>query len=149
MMYQSILPPVRTMLLAAGILIFSTSIRAQSVDSLIREAYKNNPQLESLARQADAAVFRAAAAGAMPAPSLAIEFSQVPTNSTNFLNDGISDNISFSQMFMLGGKLSAMSAVEKKKGALLEHTRASLLVKVRAAGEFCFGNDAAIGKFGS
>ncbi len=133
MMYQSILPPVRTMLLAAGILIFSTSIRAQSVDSLIREAYKNNPQLESLARQADAAVFRAAAAGAMPAPSLAIEFSQVPTNSTNFLNDGISDNISFSQMFMLGGKLSAMSAVEKKKGALLEHTRASLLVKVRAA----------------
>jgi outer membrane protein TolC len=111
----------------------STAAHAQSVDSLIRAAYRNNPQLESLGHQADAAEYRASAAGAMPAPSLGIEFSQVPVTSANIVNEAVSDNLSVSQMFMLGGKLSAMSRVERKKGAYLEHTRAEMLVKVRAA----------------
>jgi outer membrane protein TolC len=126
-------PAVRTVLFAAMMVITSAKTFGQSVDSLIREAYRNNPQLQSLTHQADAAGYRASAAGALPAPSFGVEFSQVPTNSANVLNDAISDNITLSQMFMLGGKLSAMSDVEKRKGTMLEHTRASLLVKLRAA----------------
>ncbi len=107
-------------------------IQAQSVDSLIREGLKNNPQLKSYEYQIQAAGFRANASQALPAPTVGLEFSQIPTNSFNVLNDAISNNISFSQMFMLGGKLSAMSEVEKKKGKVLEQNQGSLAVQLRA-----------------
>lgn len=130
-------PPIslfgQTIVFAATMLVLCANVRAQSVDSLIREAYRNNPQIEALAYQADAAAYRADAAGAMPAPTLGIEFSQVPTNSVNLVNDAVSNNLSLSQMFMLGRKLSAMSGVEKKNRDLLQHTHASLLVKLRTS----------------
>ncbi len=105
---------------------------AQPVDSLIREAYKNNPQLKSFEYQIQATGFRASSSSAWPAPTIGIEFSQIPTNSTNFLNDAISNNISISQMFMLGGKLSAMSEMEKRKGSVLEQNVGSFQVQLRA-----------------
>jgi len=49
-----------------------------------------------------------------------------------FWNDATSNNLSLSQMFMLGGKLSAMSDVEKKRGNVLEQNRGSLEVQLRA-----------------
>ena len=105
---------------------------SQSVDSLVQEALKNNPQLKSFEYQIQATGFRANAAGALPAPSLGLEFSQIPTNSINLLNDATSNNLSLSQMFMLGGKLAAMSEVEKKRGNVLEQNRGSLEVQLRA-----------------
>ncbi|MCX6121162.1 MAG: TolC family protein [Ignavibacteriales bacterium] len=105
---------------------------AQPVDSLIQEAYKNNPQLKSFEYKIQATGFRASSASAWPAPTLGIEFSQIPSNSTNILNDAISNNLSISQMFMLGGKLSAMSEMEKRKGRVLEQNLGSFQVQLRA-----------------
>ncbi|MFA5833913.1 MAG: TolC family protein [Bacteroidota bacterium] len=107
-------------------------VQAQSVDSLIREGLKNNPQLKSYEYQIQATGFRANASQALPAPTVGLEFSQIPTNSFNVLNDAISNNLSVSQMFMLGGKLSVMSEVEKKKGKVLEQNQGSLGVQLRA-----------------
>jgi cobalt-zinc-cadmium efflux system outer membrane protein len=105
---------------------------AQPVDSLIQEAYKNNPQLKSFEYQIQATGFRASSVSAWPAPTLGVEFSQIPSTSTNILNDAISNNISISQMFMLGGKLSAMSEMEKRKGKVLEQNLGSFQVQLRA-----------------
>ncbi|MFA6540536.1 MAG: TolC family protein, partial [Bacteroidota bacterium] len=108
-------------------------MHAQSVDSLVHEGLKNNPQLKSFHYQIQAAGFRANSAQALPAPTIGVEFSQIPTNSMNVVNDATSDNFSLSQMFMLGGKLSAMSDVEKKKGNVLEQNLGSLEVQLRAS----------------
>jgi outer membrane protein TolC len=105
---------------------------AQPVDSLIQEAYKNNPQLKSFEYQIQATGFRASSSGAWPAPSIGVEFSQIPTSSSNLLNDAISNNYSISQMFMLGGKLSAMSEMERRKGRVLEQNLGSTQVQLRA-----------------
>ncbi len=120
------------LILTFSFLAIATIVQAQSVDSLVQEGLKNNPQLKSFEYQIKATGFRAAGSQALPAPTVGLEFSQIPTNSFNVLNDAISNNISISQMFMLGGKLSAMSEVEKKKGKVLEQNQGSLAVQLRA-----------------
>ncbi|MCK9408487.1 MAG: TolC family protein, partial [Bacteroidetes bacterium] len=118
--------------LTFSFLVLATIVQAQSVDSLIREGVKNNPQLKSFEYQIQATGFRAAGSQSLPAPTVGLEFSQIPSNSLNVLNDAISNNLSISQMFMLGGKLSAMSEVEKKKGKVLEQNQGSFAVQLRA-----------------
>ena len=105
---------------------------AQPVDSLIQEAYKNNPQLKSFDYRIQAAGFRASSVSAWQAPSLGVEFSQIPVSSANLLNDAVSNNFSIAQMLMLGGKISAMSEMEKRKGRVLEQNRGSSQVQLRA-----------------
>ena len=91
-----------------------TSIKAQSVDSLVSEAVKNNPQLKSLQYKITASEKRTESINTLPAPNLSVEFSQVPTNSFDVFNQSNSNNIALSQMFPLGGKLNAMAEVERK-----------------------------------
>lgn len=91
-----------------------TSINAQSVDSLVSEAVKNNPQLKSLQYKITASEKRTESINTLPAPNLSVEFSQVPTNSFDVFNQSNSNNIALSQMFPLGGKLNAMAEVERK-----------------------------------
>jgi len=88
--------------------------KAQSVDSLVAEAVKNNPQLKSLQYRITASERRSESINTLPAPNLSVEFSQVPTNSIDVLNQSISNNFGLSQMFPLGGKLNAMAEVERK-----------------------------------
>jgi outer membrane protein TolC len=52
--------------------------------------------------------------GYLPAPTLGIEFQQVPFSDPNPFNQALSQNLSFSQMFMIGGKLSSMAEAEKQ-----------------------------------
>lgn len=118
------------LLLAFSFLMSTAS--AQSVDSLVQEALRNNPQVKAFNYQRDAALYRASAAGALPAPTVGLEFSQIPVSSANMFNDAISTNLSISQMFMLGGKLSAMSEVEKRRGTVVEQNKASYEVQLRA-----------------
>jgi len=92
----------------------STLLPAQSVDSLINEALQNNQQLKSLQYKIKSAGYRSESAGYLPAPTLGLEFQQVPFNSPNPFTNAISQNLSFSQMFMLGGKLGSMSEMEKQ-----------------------------------
>jgi len=97
------------------IILFATAImHAQSVDSLVAEALKNNPQLKSLQYKITASEKRTESINTLPAPNFSVEFSQVPVNSTNILNQSISNNFAVSQMFPLGGKLNAMAEVERK-----------------------------------
>ncbi|MBM4172382.1 MAG: TolC family protein [Ignavibacteria bacterium] len=93
---------------------FSIPINAQSVDSLVAEAIKNNPQLKSLQYKIKASEKRSESINTLPAPNLSFELSQIPTNSLNIFDRAISNSISLSQMFPLGGKLDAMAEVERK-----------------------------------
>lgn len=99
---------------------FYTNTSAQSVDSLINEALQNNPQLKALESRIKAAGYRSEAAGYLPPPELGLEFSQVPLENPNPFNQALSQNLSVSQMFMLGGKLSAMSEAERKNVSIAE-----------------------------
>ncbi len=108
-----------------------SSALTQSVDTLVQEALKNNPQVSSFDHRIQATDSRSRSAGAWPAPTIGVEFSQVPTTSGNLLSDAIANNYSISQMFMLGGKLSAMSEVERKRGSILEQNRSAFLVDLR------------------
>ncbi|KAB2838567.1 MAG: hypothetical protein F9K45_11165, partial [Melioribacteraceae bacterium] len=90
------------------------SLFAQSVDSLVAEAIANNPKLKSLQYKIQASEKRSESVDNLPAPNLGIEFSQVPIKEINIYNKAISNSISFSQMFPLGGKLNAMAEVERK-----------------------------------
>jgi len=102
------------MVFIINIILMLTSLNAQSVDALINEALKNNPKLKSLQQRIISSEKRSESVNTLPSPNFSIEFSQVPTNSLNILNQANSNNFSLSQMFPLGGKLNAMAEVEKK-----------------------------------
>lgn len=95
-------------------LLLMVEAKAQSADSLVAEAVRNNPQLRSLQYRITASEKKSESVNTLPAPNLSVEFSQVPTNSIDVLNQSISNNFGLSQMFPLGGKLNAMAEVERK-----------------------------------
>lgn len=92
----------------------SLTINAQSIDSLVNEVIVNNPKLKSLQYRIKASEYRSESVNNLPPPNLSVEFSQVPIKEYDILNQSISNNIALSQMFPLGGKLSAMADVENK-----------------------------------
>ncbi len=121
--------------LSVVILFSVTELKAQSVDSLVTEAVKNNPQLKSLQYKITASEKRSESVNTLPPPNLSVEFSQVPTNSLDILNQANSNNIGLSQMFPLGGKLNAMAEVEKKntlvEGDNYETYKINLIARVK------------------
>lgn len=122
---------MRFIMVTVAIVLTLVGARAQSVDVLVEEALRNNPQVKSFVYQREAAEFRANAVGALPAPSLGIEFSQIPTSSANFVNDAIANNVSLSQMFMLGGKLSSMAEVERRRGSVISQNGVAFQAQLR------------------
>ena len=101
--------------LFGALLFFSSSnIFAQSIDSLINEALINNPQLKALNYKITASAFRVESTDTYPAPTIGIEFSQVPIDNLNIWENAVSNNLSISQMFPLGGKVGAMTDVARK-----------------------------------
>ena len=97
-----------------AIFFISPFANAQSLDSLVSEAVRNNPQLKSLQYKINSSEYRSESVNTLPPPTLGIEFNQIPTGKYNLWNDAQSNSLSLSQMFPLGGKLNAMSNVEKK-----------------------------------
>ena len=102
--------------ISAFFIIVFTSLtkNAQSVDSLVNEAIVNNPKLKSLQYRIEASEYRSESVDYLPPPNLSVEFSQVPVSQIDIFNQSISNNFGLSQMFPLGGKLSAMAEVENK-----------------------------------
>lgn len=90
------------------------SLQSQTLDSLVSEAVANNPQLKALQYRVKASEFRVESVNNYPAPNVSFEFSQVPINEINLLNQSISNNLAISQMFPLGNKVDAMTEVEKR-----------------------------------
>ncbi|MGA7720248.1 MAG: TolC family protein [Ignavibacteriaceae bacterium] len=97
---------------------FIQNICAQPVDSLVAEAIQNNPKLKSLKYNVQSADYRSQSVNALPPPTLGIEFNQIQTGKYDLWNDALSNTLSLSQMFMLGGKLNAMADVEKKNALI-------------------------------
>lgn len=114
------------------ILLFVSITNAQSVDSLVAEATHNNPHLMSLKYKIQSAEYRSESVNTLPPPTLGVEFSQIPTDKYNPWNDAVSNSLSLSQMFMLGGKLSAMSDVEKKNALVAGNDYQSYKVNLTA-----------------
>jgi outer membrane protein TolC len=88
-------------------------VQAQSVDSLVSEAVKNNPYIKSLGYKIQSSEHRVKSIDALPPPTIGFEISQVPFNTIDWFNEPISQNLTFSQMFHLGGKLDAMTNAER------------------------------------
>lgn len=101
-------------ILSALILLQAQFSFAQSIDSLINEAIQNNPYLKSLEQKIYAGEYRAESVDNLPPPTLGVQFDQIPIDEIDIWNGAISNSLSLSQMFPLGGKLSAMNDVEIK-----------------------------------
>ncbi|MGE5679788.1 MAG: TolC family protein [Bacillota bacterium] len=110
--------------------ITTSQIMPQSLDSLISEAVRNNPRLKSLEYKTKSAEYRAESVNSLPAPTLGIEFGEIPFGKYNIINDAYSNSISLSQMFMLGGKIGAMTEVEKKNALVQTDNYASYRVNL-------------------
>lgn len=132
------LPTPKSIALLFLVILLATSspLRAQSVDSLINEALLNNPQLKSLQYKIKSAEYKSESVGYLPPPALGLEFQQVPVNSPNIFTKAISQNLSFSQMFMLGGKLNSMTEMEKQNIPIAQNDldiyKLKLIADVRA-----------------
>lgn len=114
-------------------LFISRGIFAQSVDSLVKEASENNPLLKGMKQKIRQAEYKTESTGYLPPPSIGLEFSQVPFTDPNPLNNAISQNLSISQMFMLGGKLGAMYDAEKQNVPIAENEYHETMVKILAS----------------
>lgn len=117
-------------LVALFALMLQFTAPAQSLDSLINEAVANNPQLKALQFRIKSSELRAESVNNYPAPSVSVEFSQVPINDINFLNQSVSNNFAVSQMFMLGGKIGAMAEVEKRNTEVESESYAAYRVRL-------------------
>jgi outer membrane protein, heavy metal efflux system len=117
--------------------LMSASGFAQSLDSLIAEALRNNPLLKSHQYKIIANERRAESVNNLPAPNVSLEFSQIPTGNFDILNQSLSNNLAVSQMFMLGGKLDAMANVEKQNTHIekdnLETAKVNLTAQIKMA----------------
>lgn len=102
----------RVFIILITIFSFFENSFAQSVDSLINEAMLNNPYLKSIEQKIYSGQYRAESVDYLPPPSLGVQFDQIPIKEINIWNSAISNSLSLSQMFPLGGKLSAMNNVE-------------------------------------
>jgi len=115
----------------------SPVVMGQSIDSLVNEAMANNPQVKALQYKIVASEKRSESVDNLPAPSLGVEFSQVPISSVNVVNDAVSNNLTLSQMFPLGGKLNAMAEVERKNSAVeqsnLDAYKSKLIAKIKTS----------------
>ncbi|MDT3740228.1 MAG: TolC family protein [Candidatus Kapabacteria bacterium] len=105
---------IPSLIIMLFVLCFSWNImQAQSVDSLVSEALINNPFIKSLEYKIKSSEYRTNSVDALPPPTVGFELSQIPFNTIDWFNEPLSQNLTFSQMFPLGGKIDAMTNVEK------------------------------------
>ncbi|MFH0733091.1 MAG: TolC family protein [bacterium] len=126
----------RNLIVGFVLILFAVNLtNAQTLDSLISEALNNNQQLKGLGYKIKSAEYKIESANTLPAPTLGIEFSQIPVSSLNIIDDAISNSVSISQMFPIGGKPTAMAEVEKKNVNIeqnnLEVYKVNLIAKIK------------------
>ncbi|MGE5353574.1 MAG: TolC family protein, partial [Acidobacteriota bacterium] len=109
---------IKSLAILFAIFIIPAALKAQSVDSLVNEAVKNNPRLKSLEAKTRSAEYRAESFNSAQAPTLGVQFSEIPFGKYNIVNDALSNEVSLSQMFMLGGKINAMTESERKNAVV-------------------------------
>ncbi|MBL7961585.1 TolC family protein [bacterium] len=93
------------------------------LDILLREGLENNPQLQSLRDQANAAKTQYDQVTAWDAPQVGIEFFQVPIRSFPIpIRKNMETDYFIQQMFPWPGKLSAMGDVATNNASMFEQT---------------------------
>jgi len=102
-------------------IVSALNVRAQSIDSLLNEAYRNNPQLNSLKYKIDAAGFNAESVNTLPPPTLGIEFNSLSFDKLDIWNEALSQSLTISQMIPLGGKIGAMVNMAKTASSAAEN----------------------------
>jgi len=113
------------------IILFSWyNTNAQTVDSLVNEAIFNNPQLKAYTLKVKSAEYKSESVGYFPPPTIGLEFSQVPFKEPNPVINAISQNLIFTQMFMLGGKLGAMYNAEKQNISIAQNEFLEIKLKI-------------------
>lgn len=117
-------------LVLLNIFFIADTTNGQTIDSLLNEASRNNPQLKAYEQRITAAEYKSESAGYLPPPSVGIEFQQVPFKEPDPLKNAISQNLVFSQMFMLGGKLGAMYEAEKQNVPIAQNEYMETKLKV-------------------
>ena len=100
----------------AAVLFFicGRGVYGQSVDSLVNEALRDNVELKSLEQKVRSAGYKSESVSYLPAPTLGIEFQSIPFSDPDPFNNALSQSLSFSQLFPVGGKLSSMTEAEKQ-----------------------------------
>lgn len=110
----------------------SLTLSAQTLDSLLSEAMRNNPQVRAYTYTIQAAEHRVDAAGALPPPQAGVAMEQVQVGNFNIINGALSNNFYASQMFMPGGKLGAMQDMERVRVQTERDRQNEYIVKLRA-----------------
>lgn len=115
-------------------------VKAQTLDSLVNEAISNNPLIKSLDYKIRASEFKVKSTNTSPPPTIGLELAQVPFNSINWLSKPLSQNLTISQMFMLGGKIDAMTDVEKSNVVISQDNLLVYKVNLKASVKMSYFN---------
>ncbi|MCC6549309.1 MAG: TolC family protein [Ignavibacteriaceae bacterium] len=110
--------------------ILSAGLSAQPLNEILDLTFKNNSALRSFDYRSEAIKSKAGAAGIYPAPQMMFTINQIPWPDGNPLNEAYSQELSFSQMFMTGGKLGAMRSAELKGIPLAEAQKREYKAKI-------------------
>lgn len=113
-------------------ILLTAGVIAQPLHEILNLTYKNNSVLKSFGYRSAAIEAKAGAAGIYPAPELMFTVNQIPWPDGNLFSEAYSQELSFSQMFMLGGKLCAMRSAELKGIPLIEAQKREYTAKLAA-----------------
>ncbi len=93
---------------------------AQSLNELVKEGLRNNYLLKSGSSKINRSLKEEDATDNYPAPSVKFEVSQIPLSSFDLINSPVSQSISLSQMFPIGGKPEKMRNMKSAETNLLK-----------------------------
>lgn len=117
------------------ILFFNVLSFSQSLDSLINEALSKNSLLKSYEFSIEAKKNKIVQNSALPSPTLSFEVNQFKLDRANIPGNSLSNSVTISQMFPLGGKLSSMEKVAESDMRLsknkLEEYKNELITKIK------------------
>ncbi len=117
------------------VLFFNDLSYSQNLDSLINEAISKNLLLKSFEFSIEAKKNKIVQSSALPSPTLSFEVNQFKFDNANIFGNSLSNSITLSQMFPLGGKLGSMQKVAESdwrlsKNKLVEYKN-ELITKIK------------------
>ncbi|KAK3604854.1 hypothetical protein CHS0354_000516 [Potamilus streckersoni] len=86
-----------------------------NLDALINEALNNHPKIKSIKHTIRSVEKQKQAALAFPAPSLMVTFQNTRSNSFNFINDAIGNELELSQMIPIGKTGTAYNVLQSEE----------------------------------
>lgn len=107
-------------------------ISAQTLDSIYTVFLSNNKGITAFTEKINAQKHRADNAAVYPAPELMLSLNQVPVDDPDIFNNAFSQELKLSQMFMPGGKLSAMKQAENSVISVIAAEKQKYILTARS-----------------